>query len=263
VTGAIWYGLRTLGTAPLAWAAAAASVAVLVRGVRDRTRAPVLVTLALAGVAALPWYAFFQGHPFRIRYMVPLVAGGAIGVSIMVGWLPVRVRRAAVAGALAVVVWLLPPFAPRAAMVAEAQWDRPNSALRAAVTPCIAAERRPGEPILASMGSLAHYMQELSAIGLGIADFVHEGNGSYWIDGVSAPGLHVPWVLVEEKSEGGDVIARRAARDPEYFAWFARRCQGGGVALYENTVMRRGVLPDGSTASPPEARTGTAAPPSR
>ena len=37
-----------------------------------------------------------------------------------------------------------------------------------------------GEKILASMGSLAHYMQELSREGFTIADFVHEGNGVIW-----------------------------------------------------------------------------------
>jgi hypothetical protein len=226
---------------------------VLARGLRHRDHAPALVPLALAAVAALPWYASYEGHPFRIRYMVPLVAGATVGAAVAVGWLPARARQAVAAVLLVVVPLLLPPFSPRAAMVLEAQWDRPNSAARAAVTPCIESMRVPGEPILASMGSLAHYMQELSSIGLEIRDFVHEGNGSYWIDGVSAPGLHVPWVLVEERSEGGDVIAQRAARDPEYFAWFARRCQGGGVALYENTVMRKGVLP----------RTGPAAAPSR
>ena len=41
---------------------------------RDRRRAALVVPLALFAVAALPWYAFFEGHPFRIRYMVPLVA---------------------------------------------------------------------------------------------------------------------------------------------------------------------------------------------
>ena len=30
-------------------------------------------------LAALPWLAFIEGHPFRIRYMVPLIAIEAIG----------------------------------------------------------------------------------------------------------------------------------------------------------------------------------------
>ena len=123
-------------------------------------------------------------------------------------------------------------------MVLEAQWDRPNSLERARITACLAADWRPGEPILASMSSLAHYMQELSGIGLGIRDFIHEGNGQQWIDAVDEPARHVPWILTEERSEGGDVIARRAAKDPAYLTAFARRCAGGGVALYENLSMR-------------------------
>jgi hypothetical protein len=251
VTAAIWFGLRRLGSAPLAWTAALAAAVVAWRGLRDRRHASALVTLALAAVAALPWYAFYEGHPFRIRYMVPLVAGAAVGVGIGVGWLPRSIRRAAALLLLVALPVLLPPLGSGAAMVAEAKWDQPKSAARRHVTACLAAERQPGEPILASMGSLAHYMQELSAIGLDIEDFIHEGNGSYWVDGLSAPGLHVPWVLAEERSEGGDAVARRAARDPEYLAWFARRCEGGGVALYENTVMRRGVLPRSAPAGDP------------
>jgi hypothetical protein len=239
VSGAIWFGLRRLGSSLLAWTALAAALLVLVRGFRSRDRAVALVPLALCAVAALPWYAFYAGHPFRIRYMVPLVAAAAVGVGILVGWLP-RIARGPLAlvltGALGLV--LVPPLTPRAAMVAEAQWDRPNSVARARVTECVAALRRPGEPILASMGSLAHYMQELSAIGLGIRDFIHEGNGQDWIDAVADPGRHVPWLLTEEQAEGGDVIAQRAAKDPAYLAGFTRRCASGGVALYENVNRR-------------------------
>jgi len=240
VTGAIWFGLRRLGTDLLAWTALVAGLAVLVRTAWHRASAPALVTLALGAVAALPWYAFYEGHPFRIRYMIPLVAGAAVGAGLLVGWLPRRTR--AIAAALLVTgvsVVSLPPFAAKAAMVAEAQWDRPNSAARARVTTCLAAERRPGERILASMGSLAHYMQELSSIGLGIRDFVHEGNGQIWIDAIADPSGHVPWLLTEEQAEGGDVLAQRAARDPEYLKGFVRRCAGGGVALYENVSRTR------------------------
>ena len=238
VTGAIWFGLRRLGTGPLAWIALVAAAAVLARGL-TRERAPALVTLALAAVALLPWYAFYEGHPFRIRYMVPLVAGAAVGMSILVGWLPRGLRAPSavtLAGAIGLVI--LPPLSPTAAMVAEAQWDRPNSAARARVTECLASARHPGEPILASMGSLAHYMQELSWVGLGVRDFIHEGNGQYRIDAVAEPARHVPWVLTEEQSEGGDVIAQRAAKDAAYLGGFTRRCAAGGVALYENAGLR-------------------------
>ena len=145
VTGAIWFGLRRLGTDLLAWTAVVAALVVLLQTAWRRATAPALVTLALGAVAVLPWYAFYEGHPFRIRYMVTLVAGAAVGAGLLVGWLPRRTRAiAAVLLAAGVSVVSLPPFAARAAMVAEAQWDRPNSAARARVTPCLAAARRPG-----------------------------------------------------------------------------------------------------------------------
>ena len=64
-------------------------------------------------------------------------------------------------------------------MVREAQLDRANGLGRQAVTACLARDYH-GETIFASMGSLAHYMQELSQIGLGISDFLHEGNHPMW-----------------------------------------------------------------------------------
>ena len=117
VTGAIWFGLRRLGTDVLAGTAVVAAAVVFTRAWMARERAPTLVPLALAAVAVLPWYAFDQGHPFRIRYMIPLVAGGAVGTSILVGWLPrlLRLPSALVlAGTMALVV--LPPLTPRAAI---------------------------------------------------------------------------------------------------------------------------------------------------
>ena len=35
--------------------------------------------------------------------------------------------------------------------------------------------------IMASMGSLGHYMQEASRAGFAIRDFLHEGNGDIWL----------------------------------------------------------------------------------
>jgi hypothetical protein len=39
-------------------------------------------------------------------------------------------------------------------------------------------------------------------------------------------------MLIEEKAEGGDMLAERARRDPAFLAGFDRACEGGGVALY-------------------------------
>jgi hypothetical protein len=39
-------------------------------------------------------------------------------------------------------------------------------------------------------------------------------------------------MLVEERAEGGDVLAQRIARDPPFARDMSRVCEGGGVALY-------------------------------
>ena len=70
--------------------------------------------------------------------------------------------------------------------------------------------RYDGTPILASMGSLGHYMQESSAVGLHLRNFLHEGNGDLWIEALRSPRRSVRWVLVEERAEGGDILAALA-----------------------------------------------------
>ena len=70
-------------------------------------------------------------------------------------------------------------------MVVEAQWDRPNAPARAQVTACLGRPSR-GEKIMASMGSLGHYMQEASRAGFAIRDFLHEGNGDIWLAALAA-----------------------------------------------------------------------------
>ena len=60
------------------------------------------------------------------------------------------------------------------------------------MTSCLTAGYR-GEKVLVSMGSLAHYMQELSREGFAIADFLHEGNGIIWELAMrTGPSAHVP-----------------------------------------------------------------------
>jgi len=126
-----------------------------------------------------------------------------------------------------------PPWNRQAQMVLEAQWDRPASAGRMAVSACLSRGYR-GEKILASMGSLAHYMQELSANGFHIADFINEGNGEIWnLALATGPAPHAGWMLVEEVAEGGDVLAARITSNAAFLTGMRRVCEGGGVALYK------------------------------
>jgi hypothetical protein len=228
----IGWGAQMLSGTLLIWIGGAGVALAAGIGFVSRRRADALTVLALAGMAAIPWTAFLEGHPFRIRYMVPLMAIEAIGAGIAAGIVPGRRVRAACAIALLVLTgYELHPLDASAPMVVEAQWDRPNAAPRAAVTACIS---RPlgGEKIMASMGSLGHYMQEASRSGLAIRDFLHEGNGDIWLAALEQPRPFAAWVLIEEKAEGGDMLARIARERPSFLDGYARVCEGAGLALY-------------------------------
>jgi hypothetical protein len=228
---AVGWGVNELAGRPLVLLGVLGVMVRLASGALRPDRAPALLVLGLTGAAALPWYAFYEGHPFRIRYMVPLLVPAAVFAAVFAGSLPRRFRTAAAVAVVAVAVTGRPPFAPEAPMVQEAQWDVPNSRARQAVTACLARDRD-GEKILASMGSLAHYMQETSRAGFAIRDFIHEGNGDFWTEAVAIPWRHAGWILIEERAEGGDVLAARSRSDPLFLARYERICEGGGVALY-------------------------------
>ena len=130
-----------------------------------------------------------------------------------------------------------PPWNMQAPMLLEAQWDRGASIGRRDVTACLAREYR-GDKVLASMGSLAHYMQELSNNGFAIADFINEGNGEIWNLALqTGPAPHAGWMLVEEVAEGGDVLAEHVRRDTAFTRGMKRVCEGGGVALYKRETL--------------------------
>jgi hypothetical protein len=229
---AVWWGTHELSTRTTEIVAAAAAGVLILRACLRREDAALLIPVALLTAAALPVYAFYEGHPFRIRYMVPLAAACALFAGAAVGI--VRQQAIYILAGLLVGITLLqsPPWKGDAPMLLEAQWDLPASEDRRRVTACLAPEYG-GEKILASMGSLAHYMQELSHDGFAIADFVHEGNGAIWESALdTGPAPHVGWMLVEERSEGGDVLAQRIRRDAAFTTDMTRVCEGGGVALY-------------------------------
>ena len=231
VLTALWWGTHELSGYGIEIVALAGAAVIVARALARRQDASVLVPLALFAAAALPFFAFYEGHPFRIRYMIPLVAACALSTGLLAGlarrWAPV-----VLAVVLASALIESPPWDRQAPMLLEAQWDRPASHGRMAVSRCIADGYR-GERILASMGSLAHYMQELSWYGFNLSDFVHEGNGVIWHAAMeTGPAPHVGWMLVEEVAEGGDVLAQKLRAQPDFARGMMRVCEGGGVALY-------------------------------
>ena len=247
---AIWWGTHELSGYVNEIVALATAAAITVVALARRSQAALLLPVSLLAAAALPFVAFYEGHPFRIRYMVPLVMACALFGGLAVGWarrvVPGTVHRPAAGAAAAWLVCALlvgsafveaPPWQEAPPLLSEAQWDVPHSLNRRAVTACLGAYR--DEKIVASMGSLAHYMQELSRAGFDIADFVHEGTGTIW-DLVleTRPAIHAGWMLVEEQAEGGDVLAQRIRRDARFVEGMVRVCEGGGVALYARSKVK-------------------------
>jgi hypothetical protein len=247
----VWWGGYRLSGFVTETVALATALAVAWRSVTRRGEAARLVPLALLAATVLPFYAMFEGHPYRIRYMVPMAAACALLCGVAVGMIgspaaphhrsgpddrPPR-RRLVVAIAILVAALIeVPPWGQHAALLEEAQWDVPVSIEREAVRACLARDYR-GEKVLASMGSLAHLMQELAHDGFAISDFIHEGNGSIWTMALeSGPSPHAAWMLVEEESEGGDVLARLVQRDASFIRDMQRVCEGGGVALYRRST---------------------------
>ena len=231
---AIWWGTHRLSGYVIEIVGLLAAAWVLWRAVRRHDEAPNLVTIALFAAAALPAYAFYEAHPFRIRYMVPVVTACALFCGVAVGALQRIGPTAWLLAALLVASTLIesPPWSRSSPLLVEAQLDVANSAARQQVTACLAPAYH-GEKVLASMGSLAHYMQELSHHGFAIADFIHEGNGALWELALeTGPAPHVGWMLVEEQSEGGDVLAQRIRRHDTFTRGMTKVCEGGGVSLY-------------------------------
>ena len=228
------WGTRLLSGPLLLGVGAAGLLALAVLGLSSKRRAHAAIALSLAATLAVPLAAFVKGHPFRIRYMVPLMVAEAVGAGVAAGLLR-RVRWAGVAAILALLACVaveLRPLASTAPMVVEAQWDRPNAPVRAQVTGCIG-RLAAGEKIMASMGSLGHYMQEASRSGLAIRDFLHEGNGDIWLAAIDRPRPFAEWILIEEKAEGGDMLARIARARPSFLDGYRRVCEGAGLALYQ------------------------------
>jgi hypothetical protein len=202
-----------------------------------RQRAASLVVLSLLATAALPWAAFVKGHPFRIRYIVPLLAVEAIGLGVASSlW-----KRAVPAAAIVIAIALAfetRPLDSLAPMVLEAQWDRPNQQVRQRVTDCLRVQHD-GEKIMASMGSLGHYMQETARAGFNLRDFLHEGNGDIWLAALVEPRPFAGWILIEEKAEGGDMLAQIVREHPAFLEGYDRVCEGAGLALYRRAALPR------------------------
>ena len=223
-------GTEMLGGTWLVRGSVLALLLVLVAGLSSAGRAPLLIGLSLFAAAALPMSAYLTGHPFRLRYEIPVVIAGAMAIGIAVGLFR-RIAPIIAVIPLGLGIYEARPFDREAAMVREAQLD-PNVRAREAVTACLQQQYR-GGAVMVSMGALGHYVHELSAAGFAIRDFLHEGNGPIWDSAFTrGPAALVEWVLAEEVAEGGDAVIRRHRQIPRLLEDYEPICWGGNVTLY-------------------------------
>jgi hypothetical protein len=233
----IWEGLVRLAGPAVPWLAVASAIGIVVTfcflpaKAGSHLKIGLIILLAFAAAGALPLYAYSQGHPERIRYAIPLVAACAALIGAGVALLPRRGQPVAAIVVLSLALWQVRPFDLQAPVIIESQREAANMIGRRAVTEYLKTHWD-GQPILMSMGSLAHYMHDLSAAGFGIRDFLHEGNGEIWKYAVAHPAPVAAWIAIEERAEGGDALNWQATNDENFLRGYERVASGGGVALY-------------------------------
>lgn len=223
-------GLTQLSGSALVWAGYAGAAVIAFQFVRSKARASLALLLGLAAAAALPMFAYLQGHPFRIRYDLPLVTAAAALAAGGISVLHRRVQPVLAVLLLLVTIRQATPLDREAPLIRESQREAAAMVGRRAVTAYLE-QHYDGTTIMMSMGSLGHYMHDLSSIHLGIKNFLHEGNGMPWEFAMLGPAGRAGWLIVEEQAEGGDVVYRAAKRD-RWLNGFDRIAEGGGVALY-------------------------------
>ena len=68
-----------------------------------------------------------------------------------------------------------------------------------------------------SMGSLGHYMHDLSAAGFGVRDFLHEGQRrDLEVTRSRTRAPFAAWIAIEERAEGGDALHWQATHDAAF-----------------------------------------------
>ena len=199
-------------------------------GLARRRRADMLIAVALLAMAAIPWTAFLDGHPFRIRYMVPLMAIEAIGAG-LVGWRPARPPRAC--GRRGGAPRPRRVRAPAARRVgADGRRSAVGSAERAG------ARARDGVPRSAVRRREDHgehgIARPLHAGGVArpasrFAIFCTKATATSGWPRSTARARSRDWVLIEEKAEGGDMLAQQRARAAVVSRRLRASVRGGGA----------------------------------
>ena len=197
---------------------------------RSAHRASLVLLLALFASAALPIAAYMEAHPVRIRYALPLVVATAAAASAGVALLWKPLQPVAAAGLVVLTLFESRPIDHTAPLVLESQREAANMIGRRAITSYLQ-QHYDGSGVMMSMGSLGHYMHDLSLAGFALKDFLHEGNGEIWTFAMLQPRTHAGWLVIEGSAEGGDALHHASLR-ARWLEGFEIVAEGGGARLY-------------------------------
>jgi len=208
---------------PVSIVAAAGLIAFLIH---RRFRPPFLTAYALLHPIPLFTLAYFLGHPYRVRYTVVLIP--AIAVFAVAFWPSKRWARPLLAAL--VVANLLFPLSDRYGMLKEATYHQVEIIERQRAIEYLE-ENWHGEPVLASMGWIAPFLQDW---GVPLRYVVHEGVFGTWEQAMSRPELVVEWMLVEKR----DVLAQAGAANPKFYQGFEPVLELSNFTIYRRTGER-------------------------
>lgn len=202
---------------PVFWAAVIGAIVFLAYRLM---RPPFLAAYALLHAVPLFALAYFNGHPYRVRYSVALLP--AISLFAVICW-PAR-RWAKVALAVLVIGNMLRPAEQRQLMLREAAFHLPEIQEREQAIAYLKANYD-GSPVLASMGWVAPFLHDW---GIPLQRTIHEGVQTAWQTGLERPRYVAGWVLMED----GDPLYQAMLANPRFLDDFSEALRLSNFSIY-------------------------------
>ncbi len=201
--------------------------------VMRRLKPPYLAAYALLHPIPLFVFAYFNGHPYRVRYSVVMLPAIAVFATI---WWPARSRNWAKVPLVALLAANAVYASPkRHVLLKEATYHVPEIKEREQAIELLN-RRYDGRPVLISMGWLAPFLHDW---GIPLRHTIHEGVYGTWERALSRPADVVDWIVVED----GDTLDQVRAENPNFLQGFEVALRLSNLAIY-----RKG--PHAATAAP-------------
>ncbi|MEW6366916.1 MAG: hypothetical protein AB1714_19995 [Acidobacteriota bacterium] len=201
----------------------AAALGIAIFFTLKRFKPPYLAAYALLHPIPLFVFAYFNGHPYRVRYSVVMVPAIAAFATV---WWPARPRHWAKALLVALLVANAVYASPkRQRLLKEATYHVPEINEREQAIEFMN-RHYDGRPVLISMGWLAPFLHDW---GIPLRYTVHEGVYATWDRALSRPADVVDWIVVEDK----DALDQVRVENPNFLRGFKPALRLSNLAIYQ------------------------------